>query len=89
MVDISDHLPVVCVTNITVKKHNPIKYYRNFDQESYLQDINAVNGNAIYSNDLHETATKITNLIKSIADKHAPIRQLSPPKKWNCVLSRG
>ena len=25
MVDISDNLPVVCVTNITVKKHNPIK----------------------------------------------------------------
>ena len=53
MVDISDHLPVVCVTNVTVKKHNPIKYYwdyRNFDQESYLQDINAVNWNAIYSN---------------------------------------
>ena len=24
MVDISDHLPVVCVTNIPVKKHNPI-----------------------------------------------------------------
>ena len=58
MVDISDHLPVVCVTNIPVKKHNPIKYYRdhsNFDQESYLRDINVVNWNAIYNNDLHET----------------------------------
>ena len=30
MVDISDHLPVVCVTNIPVKKHNPIKYYRDY-----------------------------------------------------------
>ena len=42
MVDISDHLPVVCVINIPVKKHNPIKYYRdhsNFDQESYLYVI--------------------------------------------------
>ena len=88
MVDISDHLPVVCVTNIPVKKHNPIKYYRdysNFDQESYLQDINAVNWNAIYSNDLHETATKITDLIKSIADKHAPIRQLSQKKQKLCA----
>ena len=56
MVDISDHLLVVCVTNIPVKKHNRIKYYRdysNFNQESYLRDINAVNWNAIYSNDLH------------------------------------
>ena len=63
MVDISDHLPVVCVTNIPVKKHNPIKYYRdysNFDQESYLQDINAVNWNAIYSN----------NLLKNICKKN-------------------
>ena len=54
--------------------------YNNFDQESYLQDINEVNCNAIYSNDLHETATKITDLVKSIADKHAPIRQLSQKK---------
>ena len=30
MVDISDHLPVVSVTNIQVKKHNPIKYYRDY-----------------------------------------------------------
>ena len=38
MVDISDYFSVVCVTNIPVKKHNPIKCYRdysNFDQESY------------------------------------------------------
>ena len=58
--DICDHLPVVCVTNITVKKHNSIKYYgddSNFDQESDLPDINEVNWNAIYSNDLHETTT--------------------------------
>ena len=61
-----------------------VKYYRdysNFDQESYLQDINAVNWNAMYSNDLHETATKITDLIKWIADKQAPIRQLSENKQ--------
>ena len=30
MVDISDHLPVVSVTNIPVRKHNPIKYYRDY-----------------------------------------------------------
>ena len=88
MVDISDPLPVVCVTNIPVKKHNPIKYYRdysNFDEESYLQDINEVNWNAIYSYDLHETATKITDLIKSVSDKHAPIRQLSQKKQKLCT----
>ena len=65
-----------------------VKYYRdysNFDQESYLQDINAVNWNAICSNDLHETATKINDLIKSIADKHAPIRQLSQKKQKLCT----
>ena len=89
MVDISDHLPVVCVTNIPVKKHNPIKYYRdysNFDQESYLRNMKAVNWNAIYSNDLHETTTKLTDLInKSVADKHAPIRQLSQKKQKLCT----
>ena len=31
MVNISDHLQVVCVTNIPVKKHNPIKYYKKID----------------------------------------------------------
>ena len=88
IVDISYHLPVVCVANIPVKKHNPIKYYRdynNFVQESYLRDINVVNWNAIYSNDLHETTTKITDLIKSITDKHAPIRQLSQNKQKLCT----
>ena len=89
MMDISYHLPVVCVTNIPVKKHNPIKYYRdysNFVQESYLRDINVVNWNAaIYSNYLHETTTKITDLIKSVADKHAPIRQLSQKKQKLCT----
>ena len=65
-----------------------VKYYQdysNFDQESYLQDINAVNWNAICSNDLHETATKITDLINSIADKHAPSRQLSQKKQKLCT----
>ena len=88
IVDISYHLPVVCVTNIPVKKHNPIKNYRdycNFVQESYLRDINVVNWNAIYSNDLHETTTKITDLIESITDKHVPIRQLSQKKQKLCT----
>ena len=89
MMDISYHLPVVCVTNIPVKKHNPIKYYRdysNFVQESYLRDINVVNWNAaIYSNYLHETTTKIADLIKSIADEHALIRQLSQKKQKLCT----
>ena len=62
--------------------------YSNFDQESYLRDIIAVNWNVIYRNDLRKTTTKITDLIKSIADKHVPIRQLSQ-KNRNCALSRG
>ena len=33
------------------------------------------------SNDLDETTTKIIDLIKSIADKHAPIRKLSQKKQ--------
>ena len=36
------------------------------------------------NNDLHETATKTTDLIKSIADKHAPIGQLSQKKQKLC-----
>ena len=42
------------------------------------------------SNDIDETTTKIIDLIKSIADKHAPIRKLSQKKQelytkpWTC-----
>ena len=46
------------------------------------------------SNDIDETTTKIIDLIKSIADKHAPIRKLSQKKQelytkpWSnqCIL---
>ena len=37
------------------------------------------------SNDLDETTTKIIDLIKSIADKHAPIRKLSQKKQELCT----
>ena len=37
------------------------------------------------SNDLHETTTKLIDLIKSIADKHAQIRKLSQKKQTLCT----
>ena len=71
-------------SQLSVLQIYPIKYYRdysNFNQEPYLRDINVVNWNAIFSSDLHETTTTIIDLIKSIADKHAPTRQFSQKKQ--------
>ena len=85
-VDLSDHFPVICITDIPVKRHNTVRYYRDYskyNEDSYLQDISTVNWNAIYSerNDLHDITAKTIDLLKSIANKHAPIRQMSQKKQ--------
>ena len=78
------------VTNIPVKKHNPIKYYRdysNFDQESYLLDINTVltpasrihNHNPRFVSNLNYFRLRVsTNLGKTSF-------KFSAPKIWETV----
>ena len=70
---------IISIIGITAVLIKNLTYGISMQSTGMLSNING----------LHETTTKIIDLIKSIADKHAPIRKLSPPKKRNCVLSRG
>ena len=63
-VDISDHLPIFCTVETSLKKQNGQFYlgdYSKFSPEAYLQDVSAVDWDAIFaqSNNLHE-ATEIS-----------------------------
>ena len=49
-VDISDHLPIFCTFETSLKKHNDQFYlrdYSKFNPEAYLQDISAVDWDVI------------------------------------------
>ena len=85
-IDISDHLPTFCIVDIPVQKQKFKRYYRDyrrFDSELYLQDIKAIDWNAIYneSNDLNEIAAKTINTVQLIVNKHAPRKQISRSKQ--------
>ena len=49
-VDISDHLPIFCTVETSLKKHNGqfhLRDYSKFNPEAYLQDISAVDWDVI------------------------------------------
>ena len=70
--DISDHLPVFCMADIPLKKDNKQIYFRlnfsKFNSESYLQDIYAIDWNAITDqcSDLHEVTAYTIDALKLI-----------------------
>lgn len=85
-VDISDHLPIFCTVETSLRKQNGQLYFRDyskFNPESYLQDISAVDWNFISGkcNNLHETTARTINTLKLIVNKHAPLKQVSRNKQ--------
>ena len=85
-IDISDHLPTSCIVDIPLQKQKLKRYYRDyrqFDSELYLQDVNAIDWNSIYteSNDLNEIATKTIGTLQLIVDKHVPRKLISQSKQ--------
>ena len=88
-VDISDHLPVFCVAGTSLKQQCEklfFKDYSNFNSDLYLHDIYAIDWNAVTGQckDLHEATTCTIGALKSIVDKHAPIKQVSRNKERLC-----
>ena len=85
-VDISDHLPIFCTVETSVKQQNGHFYFRDyskFNTESYIQDICTVDWDVIFgqSNNLHEATDRTIGTIKSIVKKHAPLKQVSRNKQ--------
>ena len=51
-VEVSDHLPIFCTVETSLKKHNDQFYrrdYSKFNPEAYLQDISAVDWDVIFA----------------------------------------
>jgi len=76
-IDISDHLPVFCMADIKLKKKKQkihLRDYSTFDADSYLQDVYAIDWNAITEQctELHEVTARTIYTLKLIVDKHAP-----------------
>ena len=85
-VDISDHLPIFCTVETSLKKHNYQFYlrdYSKFNPEAFLQYISAVDWDVIFaqSNNLHEATARSIDTLKLIVNKHAPLKQVSRSKQ--------
>jgi len=86
-VDISDHLPVFCISHETAVKRqmHPMTFrdYSTFNEELYKSDIRAIDWNTIQSKctNLHELAIKTIEAVTVTADKHAPKKCISKTKQ--------
>ena len=82
--DISDHLPIFCMTDAQIHRNNQNIYYRDyssFNTEAYLNDINSLDWNNIMSGqNLDSKAERLNDSIKFIVNKHAPIKPASRSK---------
>ena len=80
--DISDHLPVYCLTQAQVNENKERYYYRdysNFNEKEYQKELSDINWNELISNckDLHGVTAAVLEQITIIANKHAPIKMMS------------
>lgn len=82
--NISDHLPIFLIKK---KVRNEIKYkelrcrsYRNFNEASFVADIQAVDFFDIFvNNDPNDTWDRLYTHIMSVVDKYCPLRTLKIP----------
>ena len=80
LVGISDHLPVFCTIENKLPFIQERKYYRDFSKfnnELFIDDLNKINFNNFVSTDVNQSMNGITNALKEVTNKHAPIRKTS------------
>jgi len=88
LLNISDHLPIFCTVETSVKQQNGhycFRDYSKFNTESYLQDTCAIDGDVIFgqSNNFHEATARTIGTLKSLVKKHAPLKSISRNKQSN------
>jgi hypothetical protein len=80
LVGISDHLPVFYTIENKLPFIQERKYYRDFSKfnnELFIDDLNKINFNNFVSTDVNQSMNGITNALKEVTNKHAPIRKTS------------
>ena len=81
-IDISDHLPIFCVTDTSIKIQNQTMSFRDyvsFNEELCKNDISAIDWNAIFNEctNLHELTANVIQTISVVGDKHTPNKTIS------------
>ena len=63
--------------NIKVSESILFRYYKNFDVDQYVRDVDTVDLINVYneSNDIHEEATNCISMLNRNANKHAHIKK--------------
>ena len=84
--DISDHLPIFCFSNNTIKMNNGkrlFRDYKHFNKEAFLNDLQSIDWNIIRENNenLNDQTANVIKAINEVADAHAPIKQLPRSKQ--------
>ena len=82
LIDISDHFPIFSLHNTSVrriKKTICFRYYSQFDQTKYVNDLNIVIWIGLFNKheNLHKMTDECINTMTQIIDKFAPIKQAS------------
>lgn len=84
-IDISDHLPIFCLSSVQAEQKQKNLYYRDytlFNNNNYLNDISSIDWEDIFSKcvSIHDKMEQFINQLKSITNKHAPIKKVSKSK---------
>ena len=83
LADITDHLPVFCTVRNRLPVHHETKYFRDFshfDQHLFLNDLEDIDFNQLVREDVNESMNNVISVLKSLSDKHAPVKKLSSKK---------
>ena len=85
LIDISDHLPVFCVSDTFTKKKKETMYFRDYsklNKELYLTDMSSIDWQSDLNNihDLHQLTTNCVKKVTEVVNKHAPLRKASVSK---------
>ena len=79
--DLSDHLPVVCLINVEIKRNDErihCRDYSAFNKDAYFTDINLINWNSVpnadRTDDLNISTVQVMDTLAMVTNKHAPIK---------------
>ena len=84
LADISDHLPVFCTIAKTLPTSNEARYFRDFthfNHNAFLPDLSSIDFKTLLNADVDESMSNILNNLRTVTNRHAPVRKASRQKK--------
>ena len=83
--DVSDHLPIFCITDLNPSRKNTSYYMRDYsqlDKEQYLKELESIPWSNLTQNDksLNDRTANLIDAITDVVNKHAPLKLASNRK---------